>query len=89
MTARKPNTGNNPGPRGQEIPASQSAEVEKDVVGGAKHGSRLDAVAVAQDIAANHEGATATGNRLTLVYTGNDGLVQTFHATVEEGIREF
>ncbi len=92
MTAREPKTGNNPGPRGQETAAepSHEAEHEQDVVSEAKPAERLTAEAVAQDLADHYaDTARADGNRITVTFEGPNGLVQTFHATVEEGIREF
>lgn len=80
-----------PGPRGQEkaIEPSHEAETEKDAVGEAKPVERKDATQVANDIVGLIGNARADGNRITVTYTHDNGLVQTFHATVEEGIREF
>lgn len=73
-----------------EIPASQPAEAEKDVVGEAKPAERLTAEAVAWDLADSYGiAAQSSGNRITVTFKDRNGLVQTFHATVEEGIREF
>lgn len=73
-----------------DIEPSHEAETEKDVVGEAKPVERLTAEAVADHLAETF-GATAavSGNRITLTFPGPNGLIQTFHATVEEGIREF
>jgi hypothetical protein len=87
VTAKK----SNPGPRGQEkaIEPSHEAETEKDVVGDAEPDKRWDAVGVAQWLTGAGDRIRSDGNRLTITVSGPNGLVQTFHATVEEGIREF
>lgn len=78
-----------------EIPASHEAEAEKDTVGEAKPVRRLSATEVVENIlhdvggSAGVQSYSADGNRITLTVLGPNGLVQTFHATVEEGIREF
>lgn len=72
-----------------DIEPSHEAETEKDVVGEAKPARRATAEGIAADIAADYIKATADGNRVTITIDGPNGLIQTFHATVEEGIREF
>lgn len=102
MTARKPKTQTEPKyvsgdvhpddahGSGQTIQPSHEAEHEQDVVSEAKPAERLEAITVAKIIAEQvYEANRADGNRLTFVFEGPNGLVQTFHATVEEGIREF
>lgn len=88
MTARKPKSTPEP------IEPSHEAEHEQDVVSGAKPAERLTAENIAALLADGYfdgqtAGATVNGNRLTITVPGPNGLVQTFHATVEEGIREF
>ena len=84
MTARKDNAKDE-----TVIEPSHEAEHEKDVVGEAKPAERLTAEQIASDIAGDYVKAVANGNRVTITIEGPNGLVQTFHATVEEGIREF
>ncbi len=85
MTARKPKTD-----PAKIAEPSHEAEHEQDAVSEAKPAERLDASAVALLVAEQVAQANrADGNRLTFVFEGPNGLVQTFHATVEEGIREF
>lgn len=76
---------------GAEIVTNQPAEKSTDKVVGAQPEKRLTAEAVAWDLADTFGAnvAKADGNRLTITIAGPNGLVQTFHATVEEGIREF
>lgn len=87
MTARKPKAQTEP----TEIAEpSHEAEHEQDVVGEAKPAERLTAEAVAWDLADSYGvAAKSDGNRITVTFKDRNGLVQTFHATVEEGIREF
>lgn len=73
----------------EPIEPSHEAETEKDVVGDAEPEQRWDATGVAQWLTGGADGVHADGNRLTITIPGPNGLVQTFHATVEEGIREF
>ncbi len=94
MTARKPKT------KAEPIEPSHEAEHEQDVVSETKPAARVSAVQVA-DFLTGRDGtysddleafvsAGAQGNRLTIVLEDQGtGLVQTFHATIEEGIREF
>lgn len=68
---------------------SKPAEAEKDVVSEAKPAKRVTAAEIAKDIAGDYVKAKAEGNRVTITIEGPNGLVQTFYATIEEGIREF
>lgn len=85
MTARKPKIKSVQ----ESIDAMREAETATDVVSEAKPAERITAESVAWDIAESYNVAKADGNRLTVTFSGPNGLVQTFHATVEEGIREF
>lgn len=97
MTARKPKTQalfgdvhpDDANGSGQTIEPSHEAEHEQDVVSEAKPAERITAEAVAWDLAESYKMATVDGNRLTITFPGPNGLVQTFHATVESGVTEF
>lgn len=84
----------------EPIEPSHEAETEKPVIGETKPQARLDATQIADALTLldgdYHDGldafvgASASGNRLTIsVIDAETNLVQTFYATVEEGIREF
>lgn len=91
MTARKPQTKAEP----TEIAEpSHEAEHEQGIVGEAKPTERQTAENIAAILADGYfdgqtAGATVNGNRLTITVPGPNGLVQTFHATVEPGVTEF
>lgn len=84
MTARKPKSAPE-----TVAETTHAAEHEQDVVSKAKPSARVTAEQIAQDISGDYAKAEANGNRVTITIEGPNGLVQTFHATVEEGIREF
>lgn len=90
MTARKPKIKSVQ----ESIDAMREAETEKAEVGEAKPVERQSAENIAALLADGYfdgqtAGAAVDGNRLTVTVQGPNGLVQTFHATVTEGIREF
>ncbi len=73
----------------EPIEPSHEAETEKPVIGEAEPAHRATAEQIAADIAGGYVKAKADGNRITITVEGPNGLVQTFHATVEPGIAEF